>query len=135
MGNRANIIVRQEDGDIFLYSHYDGERLVKTLQTALTFGKNRWNDPSYLTRIIFSEMIRGAEHDELGYGISLSMVDNDGHDLLIVDTNTKKITIISEKDGLIKKSRKLKETFDKSISYSYSFEEYINLKNRNLPRI
>lgn len=69
MGDRAVIEIHQEGGTVCLYSHSDGIDLRKVLATALQRGSDRWNDPQYLTRIIFSEMTKGREMDITGYGI------------------------------------------------------------------
>jgi hypothetical protein len=80
MGERGNIVV---DG-VYLYTHWKGHKLKSILKSALTRGRSRWDDPPYLARIIFCEMI-GNEQDGLtGYGISTSMQDNN-HNPLEVD--------------------------------------------------
>lgn len=70
MGDRRNVIVEQDNGtDLVFYTHWDGSELPETLAKALKRGKPRWTDPTYLARIIFSEMIQGYVLDETGYGI------------------------------------------------------------------
>ena len=93
MGNRGNICVHFEDmKKVYLYTHWQGSEIKKMLKTALSSqaGRGRWNDPQYLTRIIFCEMV-GEEHlkGETGFGISPSLHDN-GHPILHVfpDTQT-----------------------------------------------
>lgn len=56
---------------IYLYQHYDGDNLYKTVCNAIS-RKARWDDPEYLTRIIFSEMIKDHIDDTTGYGIGTS---------------------------------------------------------------
>jgi len=93
MGDRANIVVCQkmsngEEGKIFLYTHWDGCALPKILQDALIRGRGRWNDEAYLTRIIFSEMIKDSLLEDTGYGISLYAPDaNHTHIYVNVDAN------------------------------------------------
>jgi len=56
-------------GGVYLYQHWDGYYLPGKVARALERGKSRWNDPPYLARIIFSEMIRDELNELTGYGI------------------------------------------------------------------
>jgi len=68
MGERNEILLKN-DG-IYLYSHWDSEESLRVLlKDALIRGRGRWNDTSYLNRIIFSEMIKNSVLDETGYGL------------------------------------------------------------------
>ena len=58
-----------QNDDIYLYSHWDSN-LGTVLAQALIRGKDRWNDSSYLARIIFSEMIKEDIEGNTGYGIA-----------------------------------------------------------------
>ena len=78
MGDRANCCVKQDEGQIWLYTHWGGETLVEDVQRGLEKGKGRWDDESYLTRIIFNE-IQGDDRGTTGFGISLYMLDNEHH--------------------------------------------------------
>jgi hypothetical protein len=85
MGDRANIIVTEDcKTGVVLYTHWRGSELPEILKTALD-KKWRWTDTSYLTRIIFCEMVKGDEASETGFGISTQLGDN-GHPYLVVDT-------------------------------------------------
>ena len=112
MGDRANIIMKQNsfnssNADIYLYSHWGGSELWQTLQNALV-RRQRWDDDSYLTRIIFCEMVMSGDavNGETGYGISTSPPDND-HPFLTVDVSKQRVIV--EGGG------------------SYTFEEYLEL--------
>lgn len=81
MGDRANIVVRDawpdDLGDreaVFLYTHWNGTELPETLRRALA-RRECWDDPTYLARILFSEMTRGDD-SSTGYGISTRLTDN-----------------------------------------------------------
>ncbi len=120
MGDRANIIL-EEDGKnavIYLYTHWAGTELPETLQNALIRGKSRWDDPPYLGRIIFCEMVKGNEMDLTGYGMSVSECDN-GHPFLRVNADKQTVTI----------------DFDPVRAYhnhpnkTFTFEEYIAIKD------
>ena len=78
MGDRRNVVVEFENGtSVALYTHWTGSDLPQTLAKALDRGRSRWDDPAYLTRIIFSEMIAAEAGDdvvavlmgETGFGI------------------------------------------------------------------
>ncbi len=91
MGDRGNIKIEyQEQGEIYFYTHWGGSELEETLKAALKRGKGRWNDESYLARIIFSEMIRDNVGDVTGYGIAPYLVDNENPVLIV---NMKNYTV------------------------------------------
>ena len=102
MGDRGNIIV---DG-VYLYSHWTGSQLPSILQEALK-KQWRWDDGSYLTRIIFCEMVKDDIDGETGYGISNS------------PTEGLEIIVNSEKNNV--------EYGDKV----FSFKEFIALSDPN----
>jgi len=67
MGDRGQVLILE--GDVYLYTHWRATELIETVRKALTRGKGRWNDPEYLARIIFSEMVRDDIDGLTGYGI------------------------------------------------------------------
>ena len=96
MGDRGNIKV----GKVYLYTHWYGSHLVEILKKALVRGRGRWNDESYLTRIIFSEMLiqcssedYDALSDTTGFGISTYIPDNE-HEILEVNCKTQTVNDI-----------------------------------------
>lgn len=92
MGDKGNIHIKEKGGkDIYLYTHWTGEALPSILKSALVRGKGRWSDESYLTRIIFSEMIQDDVMSETGYGISTYKTDSN-HEDLVVDMKNNTIT-------------------------------------------
>ena len=80
MGDRAVIEIHQEGGTVCLYSHSDGLYLREILAKALERGSGRWDDPQYLTRIIFNEMTKGREMETIGYGIHVGEAEELGPD-------------------------------------------------------
>ncbi|MGO9603666.1 MAG: hypothetical protein ACLQAT_09760 [Candidatus Binataceae bacterium] len=71
MGDRANVAIlqhreNQSAGAVFLYTHSDGCALPFIVRDALSRGKDRWDQESYLARIIFSEMIQDDLWDDIG---------------------------------------------------------------------
>jgi hypothetical protein len=88
MGDRGNIIVKDGDSTVFLYTHWSGSDLPETVKSALQRGKDRWTDGPYLARILFCEMVKGDEMSLTGFGISSTMCDG-GTDITInVDEQT-----------------------------------------------
>lgn len=94
MGDRGNIVMENGKERVYLYAHWTGTELPEVLRRALERGKERWDDPPYLTRIIFCEMLKtsGKEAlDELtGFGIWTAMQDF-SHNNLVVDTAEKQV--------------------------------------------
>jgi len=101
MGDRANICTgffgRENHHasqllKIYMYTHWDGTSLPVTLQDALKRGQSRWDDPQYLNRIIFSEMIQNDVLDDTGYGLSTEIGDNE-HEIIYVNHDTQSVLI------------------------------------------
>ena len=92
MGDRGNIEIRQpREGNIpiFLYTHWRGSYINEILADALVKGKEggRLSDYTYLTRIIFQEMIAGDD-GTTGFGISVGSVDDNEHNIPTVYWHT-----------------------------------------------
>jgi hypothetical protein len=78
MGMRRNIALDYgRERKIYLYTHWGAEGLEDVLRDALLRGRSRWDDPSYLARIIFSEMIQDEVLDTTGYGIAPYVMDDE----------------------------------------------------------
>jgi hypothetical protein len=76
MGDRANVKMIYGDGPegecgpVYFYTHWGGSELPETVQTALR-KRWRWDDESYLARIIFCEVVGDGEwKHETGFGVS-----------------------------------------------------------------
>lgn len=105
MGDRANCIVLQNSYDqehpaVWLYTHWGGEELLANVQKAMQ-RRERWDDDSYLTRIIFDTMTVGQQGDGTGYGITTAETDN-GHDFVVVDPNKGEVRIEDPGDREVK---------------------------------
>ena len=95
MGDRGNIILKQEKGGkIYFYSHWGGSQLKETLANALLRGKERWGDEPYLSRIIFSEMIKDQVMELTGFGITTYMTDGEDQ-CVTVDMSEQKVGRLS----------------------------------------
>ena len=106
MGDRANVrIDNGKDNKVFLYTHWIGSDLPIIVQNALA-RRTRWDDPQYLARIVFCEMLVGSpEGETTGFGISA--VVGDGGDRVIVLGS-----------GCVTLSNK-----------AYTFDEYLSLED------
>jgi len=56
-------------GYIARAQEYDGYNLLDYVQEALSRGRSCWNEPEFLTRIIFTDMIRKNLDGTVDYGI------------------------------------------------------------------
>lgn len=94
MGDRGNVLVKEnsEDPGIYLYTHWSGTELPDIVQGALSRGKGRWGDTPYLTRIIFSDMVREDIDGETGYGIGRYEVSGE-HSTIILNDGAQTVTI------------------------------------------
>ena len=96
MGDRANIVIQKDNSnflaDLYFYTHWQGYSLPKIVQDALIRGQERWDDASYLARIIFCKLVEGEENDLTGYGISNLEQDNE-HPFVIVNIHQKTVSI------------------------------------------
>lgn len=84
MGDRASVVIQEDPShEVFLYTHWTGSSLPACVQQALA-RKQRWEDPSYLARIVFCTMIKGHESEETGYGISATLTGG-SYPLIVLD--------------------------------------------------
>lgn len=70
---------------IYLYTHWHGEDMPFLLATALDAGRNRWDDESYLARILVTHMV-GQTNDttsETGWGLSPVYTHADNPDITV----------------------------------------------------
>lgn len=87
MSDSAICVVKTHatDAEVYLYTHDGGTNLLRDVQRALR-RRARWNDPSYLTRMIFDEMTAGRQGSETGAGIDVRAGDNEcGRPYVVVD--------------------------------------------------
>jgi hypothetical protein len=107
MGDRGQVFIK--DTGVYLYTHWGASELCDVVQDAMK-RKQRWNDPEYLTRIIFSEMIKKEIDEETGYGIGSS---KHGDIWRLITINCESQTIkVSDNNGATRK---------------WSFDEFINV--------
>lgn len=96
MGTRSQVLI--EDTGVYLYQHYDGYDLFKTVKEAVysKAGQSRLNDEEYLTRIIFCHMVKDDVDGETGYGIG---TDQHGDIEYLVKVNCNEGSIKNYKVG------------------------------------
>lgn len=133
MGDRANLAVIQDqkrDEQVWLYTHSDGYNLPTNLQIGLTAGRGRWDDCSYLTKILFGHIVPADDwQGECGYGISTSISDNE-YEILVVDCHNQQVfTMPAEKleDGRVPRD------YQPASYRCWSFEDYCALNPQELP--
>lgn len=96
MGDRCNFIISHDStagktvtqavaGNLVLYSHWGGHDAPGRLAEALTAARKRWDDPAYGARIIVSQIVGNDWNDETGYGLSVGVICDNEHELLLVD--------------------------------------------------
>ena len=82
MGMRQNIEFDYGEGKkVYFYSHWLGgdkntSPLAQELREALA-KRWRWNDPSYLVRVIISYILKDDIDGETGYGIAPYQIDDE----------------------------------------------------------
>jgi hypothetical protein len=77
MGDRGNVVLNYGDGKkVYLYTHWSRYKIGSDLQAALKRGVSRWDDPPYLARIIFQELL-GGDGGTTGFGIDVFLGDGD----------------------------------------------------------
>ena len=100
MGDRSNVkVVADEKHYVYLYAHWTGNKLLENVHSALK-RKERWSDDSYLSRIVFCEMLRyrylddltEAFDDECSFGISSYEPENNYRNITL-DCEKEEITV------------------------------------------
>jgi hypothetical protein len=84
MGARAQVLIKETG--VYLYTHWGSGTIKEDVQNALNSpqGKNRLNDPEYLTRIIFEHLIGDERNTETGFGIGTE-IHGDIDTLIVVN--------------------------------------------------
>lgn len=123
MGDRGNIQLTggpEFPTPVYFYTHWRGSEMKDIVAKALAKGKGRWNDPSYLARIIFDEL-RGQDDGVTGFGISAVAQDNE-HPILVVDMARQQVY---DRPDTRKGFEHIKLR-DDSLTTPVSFEEFVN---------
>ena len=97
MGDRANVKWVDNGGSFHFYTHWTGSDLEVNVANALVRGRSRWDDGIYLSRIVFSEMIKDEVLEQTGYGIS-TFVGDGGDRIVEINSETKVITDFNDRE-------------------------------------
>ena len=82
---------KDEESPVVLYTHWGAHEMLSDLKAVLS-RRQRWGDASYLSRMIFSKMIRNDIEGETGYGIMTNNV-NDAEQEIVVDCDRQEIIV------------------------------------------
>jgi hypothetical protein len=124
MGDRGNIVIRDGepgDGDVVFYTHWTGGGVAAVVCRALA-KEWRWDDASYLARIVFCELVKGRETEESGYGISRHLAGDRAHPVVVVDADKKEVFFAEAGDG-----EDLTENLVQINARRWSFVDYVKL--------
>lgn len=122
MGARVSFIFKEENDvaigepvkpSVVLYSHWGADTWEVDLACALSVAEPRWDDPSYGTRIIISNLIGEQWKDLLSFGIYATVNEPDTWGDLCVVINFADKTV----NGV---------AFDTFVKYGLAKEEYQN---------
>lgn len=108
MGDRANIFIvdhpKAADDDmeaegIYLYTHWSGSSWPEELRKALDLptARQRWNDSSYLVRILADALFKDIRDEETGGGIATFRVGGE-YPMIIIDTVAQTVSFAPEGD-------------------------------------
>jgi hypothetical protein len=96
MGDRATFVFEQEDGNaIYLYGHWAGHEMMNHLAQALYAALPRigMGDEVYSTRICVSQLTKGHEDSETGWGLSTYFCDSE-HSVPVVNFKTGTVRLL-----------------------------------------
>jgi hypothetical protein len=94
MGDRGIVkMVGEGQPSLNFYTHWGATDLPAVVAEALKRGKGRWDDESYLNRIVFSEMIQDDVLSETGYGIMVGDADYDAWRYVTINHDTKTVEV------------------------------------------
>lgn len=98
MGDRGHVWFREDENEdgVWVYTHDEGYRLPELVAAGLNKANGRWNDPSYLTRIVMSHLFGGYEDSLIGWGVASHEMDtSDGGRVVMVDLLKHTVTLVT----------------------------------------
>jgi len=94
MGARTNFHFKQGDNFITLYSHWGGDSKMQDLAYAIDKARPRWDDTSYATRIMISQLIGESWSNETGYGLFANSIGGEeSYEHTVIDVDNKLVII------------------------------------------
>jgi hypothetical protein len=119
MGARVHFIFKEDETavgepaspSVVLYSHWGADTWEVDLACALSVAEPRWDDTSYATRIVISNLIGEQWKSEIGFGIyaTMEIPDTWGDPCVVIDFANKTV------DGV---------AFDTFVKYGLAKGEY-----------
>jgi hypothetical protein len=101
MGTHATVLVWQDDNKepLNFYQHYDGYNIAKEVAEGLKAGQGRWDDPTYLARIIFTQMTKSNPYDDTtGFGIGIGK-GFEAEYMVVIYTNYEETNIVYQDEA------------------------------------
>lgn len=92
-GNRWD----SENNDVWFYTHWSGRYTHLIVQRALA-RKQRWDDESYLARIVFDTLTEDAQGEETGLGISARRGDGT-YPTMVVNVRDQRVELHKDVDA------------------------------------
>lgn len=96
MGSRTVYELKDNNGSIFLYSHWGGDKKEFDAFWALKAAEPRWSDKTYAMRIFISQIIGEQWHSETGFGISAKNVFEESFDPMVIDFDNQTVDYVGE---------------------------------------
>lgn len=98
MGDRRMAEIVTEGGSLYVYSHSGGYMMAAKAEDAIKAAQPRWGDPSYETRIVVDQLIKGGRDSELGYGLMLKPNAEDeynhGNPSIVIDLQKQMLVVV-----------------------------------------
>ena len=111
---------KDKERPVVLYTHWGANKMEDDLRNVLS-RRERWSDYSYLSRMIFSRMIRNDINGTTGFGIRTDNVC-DASIEIVVDCDRQEVIVKSMKHS----------SFNKTYTFSELVEQYAEV-NHNPP--
>lgn len=92
MGARTNFELKDEQGSVWLYSHWGGDSKVRDFAYALQKAESRWGDTPYAIRIAVSQLIGNDWNSETGFGLTSYQSGEESYDTLAADFTNNTVT-------------------------------------------
>lgn len=100
MGDRGNIIVKDGDSTVYLYTHWRGSEIPSFVRKSLARARDRWTDGQYFARVLFQDLISG-DTGISGFGISSTR--GDGGTDVTVDIDKQQVDGVAFEEYLTRK--------------------------------
>lgn len=96
MSEPGNIKVRTSSQPIYFYTHHEKRFLPMIVAKALARGKTQWDNPPYLARILFCELVIEIEEVKGTTGFGIDTEPGGGGVTIYVDPYTQQVEFKGE---------------------------------------